>query len=244
MQVVPYQEKKTSKKAQVAEMFNNISGRYDFLNHVLSFGIDHYWRWRAVNLLRKHRPRRILDIATGTGDFALAALRLQPEKIIGVDISTGMLTHGRRKVAKRQLEDKIELREGDSEQLDFESHYFDAVIVSFGVRNFENLARGLADMYRVLRPGGAVVILEFSKPRRFPVKQIYQFYFQYVLPTVGRWVSGDGAAYRYLPASVQQFPEGEVFVEILNRTGFTATRAIPLTFGISSIYYAEKPAVA
>ncbi|MGY8793453.1 MAG: ubiquinone/menaquinone biosynthesis methyltransferase, partial [Gammaproteobacteria bacterium] len=164
MNVLPYKDKDTSKKEQIAAMFNSISGKYDFLNHFLSLGIDILWRKRAVRLLKNHQPKLILDIATGTGDFAIEALSLNPEKIIGVDISEGMLSIGREKLIKKNLTDKIELLSGDSEVLPFEDNFFDAVIVSFGVRNFENLEKGLSDMLRVLKPGGKVVILEFSKP--------------------------------------------------------------------------------
>ncbi|OYX10444.1 MAG: bifunctional demethylmenaquinone methyltransferase/2-methoxy-6-polyprenyl-1,4-benzoquinol methylase, partial [Algoriphagus sp. 32-45-6] len=171
MSVVPYKDKQDPKKAQVAEMFNNISPKYDLLNHVLSLGIDIIWRKKAVKMLKKDQPKLILDIATGTGDFAIEALALNPDKIIGVDISEGMLSEGRKKMVKKGLQDKIEMHLGDSEGLQFEDNKFDAVIVSFGVRNFENLEKGLADMYRVLKPGGKTVILEFSKPKAFPMKQ-------------------------------------------------------------------------
>jgi len=187
MNVLPYKDKDTSKKEQIAAMFNSISGKYDFLNHFLSLGIDILWRKRAVRLLKNHQPKLILDIATGTGDFAIEALSLNPEKIIGVDISEGMLSIGREKLIKKNLTDKIELLSGDSEVLPFEDNFFDAVIVSFGVRNFENLEKGLSDMLRVLKPGGKVVILEFSKPKSFPFKQIYQFYFQWILPKIGKF---------------------------------------------------------
>jgi demethylmenaquinone methyltransferase/2-methoxy-6-polyprenyl-1,4-benzoquinol methylase len=195
MNVLPYKDKNTSKKEQIAAMFNSISGKYDFLNHFLSLGIDILWRKRAVRLLKKHQPKLILDIATGTGDFAIEALSLNPEKIIGVDISEGMLSVGREKLIKKNLTDKIELISGDSEFLPFKDNFFDAVIVSFGVRNFENLEKGLSDMLRVLKPGGKVVILEFSKPKSFPFKQIYQFYFQWILPKIGKLFSNNHAAY-------------------------------------------------
>jgi demethylmenaquinone methyltransferase/2-methoxy-6-polyprenyl-1,4-benzoquinol methylase len=182
MSVVPYKDQKEGKKEQVATMFNNISKRYDLLNHVLSLGIDIIWRKKAVKLLKKDQPKLILDIATGTGDFAIEALALNPDKIIGVDISEGMLAQGRIKLKKRGLDHLIELQTGDSEKLLFEDNKFDAVIVSFGVRNFENLSKGLADMYRVLKPGGKTVIVEFSKPSSFPMKQIYNFYFTHNFP--------------------------------------------------------------
>lgn len=240
MAVVPYKEKTTGKKEQVAEMFNSISGKYDFLNHFLSLGIDILWRKKAVKLLEKDQPKTLLDIATGTGDFAIEALKLQPEKVIGVDISEGMLEVGREKLKKKKLDHIIDLQLGDSEKLLFDNNIFDAVIVSFGVRNFENLEMGVADMYRVLKPGGKTVILEFSKPTKFPFKNIYNFYFKSILPKIGRLVSKDQAAYTYLPESVQAFPDGSGFLSVLNKVGFKNTRCKPLTFGISSIYIGEK----
>ncbi|MBT5506609.1 bifunctional demethylmenaquinone methyltransferase/2-methoxy-6-polyprenyl-1,4-benzoquinol methylase UbiE [Cyclobacteriaceae bacterium] len=240
MNVLPYKDKNTSKKEQIAAMFNSISGKYDFLNHFLSLGIDILWRKRAVRLLKKHQPKLILDIATGTGDFAIEALSLNPEKIIGVDISEGMLSVGREKLIKKNLTDKIELISGDSEFLPFKDNFFDAVIVSFGVRNFENLEKGLSDMLRVLKPGGKVVILEFSKPKSFPFKQIYQFYFQWILPKIGKLISKNHAAYTYLPDSVEAFPDGDDFLNILNKIGFQKNQCTPLTLGISSIYSGSK----
>jgi len=240
MNVLPYKDKNTSKKEQIAAMFNSISGKYDFLNHFLSLGIDILWRKRAVRLLKKHQPKLILDIATGTGDFAIEALSLNPKKIIGVDISEGMLSVGREKLIKKNLTDKIELISGDSEFLPFEDNFFDAVIVSFGVRNFENLEKGLSDMLRVLKPGGKVVILEFSKPKSFPFKQIYQFYFQWILPKIGKLISKNHAAYTYLPDSVEAFPDGDDFLNILNKIGFQKNQCTPLTLGISSIYSGSK----
>lgn len=240
MNVLPYKDKNTSKKEQIAAMFNSISGKYDFLNHFLSLGIDILWRKRAVRLLKKDQPKLILDIATGTGDFAIEALSLNPEKIIGVDISEGMLSVGREKLIKKNLTDKIELISGDSEFLPFEDNFFDAVIVSFGVRNFENLEKGLSDMLRVLKPGGKVVILEFSKPKSFPFKQIYQFYFQWILPKIGKLISKNHAAYTYLPDSVEAFPDGDDFLNILNKIGFQKNQCTPLTLGISSIYSGSK----
>jgi demethylmenaquinone methyltransferase/2-methoxy-6-polyprenyl-1,4-benzoquinol methylase len=240
MNVLPYKDKDTSKKEQIAAMFNSISGKYDFLNHFLSLGIDILWRKRAVRLLKNHQPKLILDIATGTGDFAIEALSLNPEKIIGVDISEGMLSVGREKLIKKNLTDKIELLSGDSEVLPFEDNFFDAVIVSFGVRNFENLEKGLSDMLRVLKPGGKVVILEFSKPKSFPFKQIYQFYFQWILPKIGKLISKNHAAYTYLPDSVEAFPDGDDFLNILNKIGFQKNQCTPLTLGISSIYSGSK----
>jgi len=240
MTVLPYKEKNTAKKEQVAEMFNNISKKYDFLNHFLSLGIDIIWRKKAVKMLRSDKPKLILDIATGTGDFAIEALALNPEKVIGVDISEGMLEMGRKKMKQKGLEDKIELRMGDSEKLLFDDNKFDAIIVSFGVRNFENLEKGLSDMFRVLKEGGKVVILEFSTPKKFPMKQLYNFYFKAILPKIGKLVSKDNAAYTYLPESVGAFPDGENFLSVLKKAGFKETKCKSLTFGISSIYTGLK----
>jgi demethylmenaquinone methyltransferase / 2-methoxy-6-polyprenyl-1,4-benzoquinol methylase len=239
MKVVPYNEE-TSKKEQVAKMFNNISHRYDFLNHFLSLGIDKLWRKQAISLLRSRSPKFILDVATGTGDFAIQALTLNPDKVIGVDISTGMLDMGRVKIREQKLESRIELLEGDSENLPFEENKFDAITVAFGVRNFENLELGLREIKRVLKPGGMLVVLEFSKPRAFPFKQLYNFYFKSILPGVGRMVSADKAAYTYLPASVEAFPDGNDFIQVLQRVGFNETQCRTLTFGISSIYTGTK----
>jgi len=240
MSVVPYKDQQGGKKAQVANMFNNISKRYDLLNHLLSMGIDIIWRKKAIKLLQKDQPKVILDIATGTGDFAIEALALNPDKVIGVDISEGMLAEGKKKIKNKNLDHLIELQMGDSEKLLFEENKFDAVIVSFGVRNFENLEKGLADMYRVLKPGGKTVILEFSKPKKFPFKQGYNFYFKYILPQIGKLVSKDQSAYTYLPESVQAFPDGDDFLTVLKKVGFINTKCRPLTFGISSIYIGEK----
>ncbi len=240
MTVIPYKDKQGSKKEQVASMFDNISGKYDFLNHFLSMGIDIAWRKKAIRMLKKEQPKQILDIATGTGDFAIEALALNPDKVTGVDISEGMLAVGREKMQKRGLSEKIELLSGDSEQLQFEDNKFDAVIVSFGVRNFENLEKGLADMLRVMKPGGKTVILEFSKPKIFPFKQMYSFYFKWILPKIGNTISKDQAAYTYLPESVREFPDGKNFLQILDKVGFKETKCRPLTLGISSIYIGTK----
>ncbi len=221
-------------------MFNRISKRYDFLNHFLSLGIDISWRKKAIKLLEPQSPKHILDIATGTGDFAIQAMSLNPEKIVGVDISQGMLEIGRQKISKKGLQEKINLQLGDSENLEFNDNNFDAVIVSFGVRNFEDLNRGLKEMYRVLKPNGNAVILEFSKPQEFPFKQIYGWYFENVLPRIGRMVSKDKSAYRYLPESVEQFPSGQGFIDKLKAVGFKNCICKKVTFGVSSIYMAKK----
>ncbi len=240
MSVVPYKEQSISKKEQVAQMFNSISGRYDFLNHFLSLGIDKKWRKKAIKILAATNPKTILDVATGTADFAIQALSINPDKVVGVDISEGMLDVGRKKILERSLSDKIELKSGDSENLPFPDNNFDAVTVGFGVRNFENLQKGLMEINRVMKPGAILVVLEFSRPTRFPFKQGYNFYFKFVLPKIGRWVSRDKSAYTYLPESVEAFPDGDKFLAILHETGFKNTACKPLTFGVSSIYTAQK----
>lgn len=238
--VTPYKDQTTSKKEQVATMFDNIAPKYDFLNQLLSLGIHKGWRRKAIRLLEVQKPKTILDIATGTADFAIEAMKLNPTKVVGVDISEGMLKLGRDKINKLGLQNKIELKTGDSESLPFSDNSFDAITVGFGVRNFENLEKGVADIYRVLNPDGMLVILEFSKPIHFPVKQVYNFYFKYVTPFVGKLFSKDSSAYTYLPESVNAFPAGEEFLKILNKAGFKESKAISLTFGIASIYIARK----
>jgi demethylmenaquinone methyltransferase/2-methoxy-6-polyprenyl-1,4-benzoquinol methylase len=238
--VTPYKDSSTGKKEQVATMFDNIAPKYDFLNQLLSLGIHKGWRKKAINLLAPEKPKTILDIATGTGDFAIAAMKLNPDKVIGVDISEGMLKLGVEKVKKLGLENKIELKTGDSENLPFGDNTFDAITVGFGVRNFENLEKGIADIYRVLKSNGSLAILEFSKPKKFPVKQVYSIYFRYITPFIGKLFSKDSSAYTYLPESVNAFPDGEAFINILKKAGFKDPKAIPLTFGIASIYFAKK----
>ncbi|MEQ8302363.1 MAG: bifunctional demethylmenaquinone methyltransferase/2-methoxy-6-polyprenyl-1,4-benzoquinol methylase UbiE [Cyclobacteriaceae bacterium] len=240
MTVLPYKQEQSGKKEQVAKMFDNISGNYDFLNHFLSLGIDISWRKKAIKLLGEVEPKQILDVATGTGDVAIMALSLNPDKVMGADISAGMLEVGKEKLKAKKMEDKIELILADSENLPFEENKFDGVIVAFGVRNFENLEKGLSEMLRVTRAGGKIVVLEFSKPARFPFKQLYNFYFKFVLPKIGRWISSDSSAYTYLPESVQAFPDGSDFVNILKRLGYKNTTCKPLTFGVSSIYTGIK----
>jgi demethylmenaquinone methyltransferase / 2-methoxy-6-polyprenyl-1,4-benzoquinol methylase len=240
MSVVPYKDAQASKKSQVAQMFNSIAGKYDFLNHFLSAGIDIYWRKQAVKIMGQNKPALLLDIATGTGDFAIEALQLNPQKIIGVDISEGMLAVGQEKIKKKNLTGKIELQLGDSENLAFADNTFDGTMAAFGVRNFENLTQGLSEMYRVLKPGGRIVILEFSKPQAFPFKQVYNFYFKQILPVFGKLISKDQSAYTYLPESVQAFPDGPDFINILKQVGFKNTQWHSLTFGISSIYTGLK----
>lgn len=243
MAAVPYKNSNQSKKVQVEEMFDQISHRYDLLNHILSVNIDKTWRRRAVKMLKAFQPKTILDIATGTADFAIAAQRLNPEKITGIDLSEGMLKIGRQKVEKKGLSHLIELRKADSEALPFESQSFDAAIVGFGVRNFENLEQGLTEIFRVLRPGGVFVVLEFSLPKSKVFRRLYFFYFLKVLPWLGRLVSKDNRAYTYLPESVREFPDGEDFARILEKAGFEKCRWVPQTFGIATIYEAQKPKI-
>ena len=238
--VKPYNSNEKSKKQEVAEMFNNISHRYDFLNHFLSMGIDRIWRKKAIRILKPDHPKFLLDIATGTGDFAIAALKLHPDKIIGLDISTGMLEKGREKLKKRKIDHKIELHEGDSENIPFPDNTFDGITVGFGVRNFENLEKGLKEMLRVLKPGKTAVILEFSKPRKFPVKQLFGFYSRRIIPFFGRKISKDKAAYSYLPESVEAFPEGTAFVTIMEKCGYKDIRTKTVSGGIATIYYGKK----
>lgn len=238
--VVPYKNQSKGKKEQVADMFNSISHKYDFLNHLLSGGIDIIWRKKAIKLLKNKGIKTMLDIATGTGDFAIEALKIKPEKITGVDISEGMLAFGKEKIKKMGLDHIIHLQKGDSEKLPFSDNNFDAVIVSFGVRNFENLEKGLRDMFRVTKPGGYCLVLEFSNPRHFPMKQLYAFYSRFILPLLGRLISKDPAAYTYLPESVQAFPDGPNFIEKFETAGFQATQWIPMTGGICSIYFGQK----
>ncbi|MNS05725.1 Demethylmenaquinone methyltransferase [compost metagenome] len=238
--VVPLPESDLNKKEQVAGMFDRIAGKYDFLNHLLSLGIDKGWRKKAIRSIEPIQPKQILDVATGTGDFAIACLAIHPDKVTGVDISEGMLAVGRTKMKEKQLEDKISLMYGDSEQLPFEDNSFDAITCAYGVRNFENLEKGLSQMQRVLRSGGRLAILEFSHPKKFPFRQLYKFYFRYILPTIGKAVSKDATAYTYLPQSVAAFPEGQDFLKILSKCGFKQVKARPLTFGITTLYTAEK----
>lgn len=229
-----------SKKQEVAQMFDNIAFRYDFLNTLLSAGIHKSWRKKCVNKLKSLNPKMILDVATGTGDFAIACAKLNPEKIIGIDISEGMMKFGRKKITKIKLDQLIELKTGDAETVDFGDNTFDAVTVGFGVRNFENLEKGLHNIYRILKPGGRLIVLEFSYPRKFPVKQLYNFYFSYVTPVIGKLFSKDNRAYSYLPESVKAFPDNERFIEVLKKCNFKNTEFKSLSFGIAAIYQGEK----
>ncbi len=240
--IVPDTASNLSKKAQVADMFNNIAGRYDFLNHFLSMGIDKGWRKKAIAAVAQIQPQAILDVATGTGDMAIAAAKtIQPKKITGVDIADQMLEVGRKKITDNNLNGVITIQTGDSEAMPFGTGEFDAVMCAYGVRNFEHLEVGLAEMCRVLRPGGKVVILEFSHPTRAGFKQLFGFYFKYILPTLGKLVSKHSKAYTYLPQSVMAFPEGKKFCEILEQCGFKDAKARPLTFGVTTLYTAYRP---
>lgn len=239
--VVPYSESEKSKKEQVAGMFDQIAFRYDFLNRFLSGGIDIYWRKQAIKELKEIKPQIILDVATGTADVAIMASKyLRPEKVIGIDISEGMLQLGREKIAKLLLSNHIELQHGDSEAINFEENTFDAVTVAFGVRNFQNLEQGLREMYRVLKPDGKVVILEFSQPRQILFKGFYNLYMKLVCPGVGKWISKNRDAYKYLHNSVKAFPEGETFLHILQQVGFSTTSLKRLSLGICTIYCGRK----
>ena len=220
-------------------MFDNIADNYDLLNHSLSFGIDYYWRRKAIKQLTNN-PKTILDVATGTADFAISAYKIKKSKIIGIDISEGMIKVGKKKIKKRGLEDKIELQIADSEKIPFSENSFDAITAGFGVRNYENLEKGLSEMHRVLKINGIVTILEPSKPKAFPLKQIFNIYFHKILPIIGGLFSKDNYAYTYLPNSVEVFPSGEDFIQHLKNVGFKNCRHIPLSFGIVDLYVAIK----
>lgn len=239
--VKPYKDSDLGKKEQVAQMFDNISENYDGLNRVISFGIDVKWRKKVVQLVGKNNPKQILDIATGTGDLAiLMANTLTPEKVVGLDISTGMLEVGKQKIQKANLSNTIDMVVGDSENIPFDDNTFDAITVSFGVRNFENLDKGLQEIHRVLKPGGIFVVLETSNPTKFPFKQGYKFYTSVILPLIGKLFSKDKVAYGYLSKSANTFPFGKAFNNILEKNGFINATNIPVTFGVASIYTGSK----
>lgn len=238
--VKPYKTSALGKKEQVTQMFDKISGSYDGLNRVISFGIDIKWRKRVVKILKKKNPKNILDIATGTGDLAINLVKTGAEQIIGLDISKGMLEVGKKKVADKDLNSTIKMIVGDSENLPFADHSFDAVTVAFGVRNFENLEKGLSEIYRVLKPSGTFVVLETSIPTKSPFKQGYWFYTKNILPLIGKLFSKDGSAYAYLSESAAVFPYGQAFNNILGKIGFIAMENRPQTFGVASIYIATK----
>lgn len=239
--VTPYEDRDRSKKDQVEEMFDNIAHRYDFLNHLLSLGIDNLWRRRAVRHIAQNAPDVVMDMATGTGDFAFEiARRTDASRVVGFDLSEGMLAVGRQKAVRKSLQDVVVFEKGDSEDMVYDDDSFDAMTVGFGVRNFEHLTTGLAEMHRVLRPGGDLVILEVSRPTRFPMKQIFNLYFLHILPLIGRLFSRDHRAYSYLPESVGAFPHGDDFVAILHEVGFRDVEYKPLTFGICAMYTCRK----
>ena len=238
--IVPYKDSGLSKKQQVARMFDSIAFRYDFINRFLSGGIDIRWRKKAIRELESLHPRHVLDVATGTGDVAILLYRmLKPDHVTGIDISEGMLELGRKKIAKQMLNNRIELVGGDSEAIKFPDESFDAVTVAFGVRNFEHLRNGLQEMFRVLKPGGRLVVLEFSKPRK-ALKGFYNLYMKIIAPGVGNLISHNREAYQYLNDSVKAFPEGKDFIDILNEVGYTGTYLKTLSLGICTIYCGEK----
>lgn len=237
--VTPYNSGE-SKKEQVAKMFDNISHRYDFLNSLLSLGIHKGWRKKCVGILAKRNPETILDVATGTADFAIECAKLKPLKITGVDISEGMMKVGREKISKAGLENIITLESGNAETLSYGDNSFDAIVVGFGVRNFQDLEKGLKNLNRILKPGGKIVILEFSYPTNFLIKAGYSFYFSYITPLIGKIFSKDPRAYTYLMESVKAFPNNENFVSVLNSCGFTQTSFKSLSFGVAAIYEGSK----
>ncbi|MFN3639844.1 MAG: bifunctional demethylmenaquinone methyltransferase/2-methoxy-6-polyprenyl-1,4-benzoquinol methylase UbiE [Flavobacterium sp.] len=238
--ITPYKDSQLGKKEQVAQMFDNISGNYDNLNRVISFGSDIKWRKKVIKIVSEKQPKNILDIATGTGDLAIMMASLQPNKIIGLDISAGMLDVGRKKISKKSLDHTIDMVLGDSENMPFDDNSFDAITVAFGIRNFENLEKGLAEILRVLKPGGVFVILETSVPKKFPFKQGYHVYTRYIMPTIGKMFSRDKSAYAYLSESANHFPYGEALNNILKKIGFIDLKALPQTFGVATIYSASK----
>lgn len=229
-----------AKKEAVKEIFNDIAPKYDLLNHFLSLNIDKRWRRKAIGYIRPEEKGELLDVACGTGDFSIAAYRAGVQKVTGIDISVNMVAIGQKKVDDLGLTPYITLQAGDSEQIEFEDEHFDVVTVAFGVRNFEHLEAGLREMQRVLKKGGKVVILEFSMPEHFPMKQLYKFYFRHILPVLGGWISGNKGAYTYLPESVMKFPQGKAFLDILKGCGFEQATQRKLTFGIASIYVGVK----
>lgn len=238
--VKPYSDSDLSKKEQVEQMFDNISEKYDLLNRILSMGIDVQWRKKVVKSVQRSKPQRILDIATGTGDLAIQMAKATDAKITGFDLSAGMLEVGKKKIAKENLSERIEMIQGDAEKMPFDNDVFDVITVAFGVRNFEHLNVGLAEIHRVLKPGGKFIILEFSQPEAFPMKQLYAFYSKQILPRIGKKISKDQSAYTYLPDSVKAFPYGKEMIGILKNANFTQSSNKKLTFGIASIYESSK----
>ncbi|HLV23781.1 MAG TPA: bifunctional demethylmenaquinone methyltransferase/2-methoxy-6-polyprenyl-1,4-benzoquinol methylase UbiE [Moheibacter sp.] len=238
--VKPYSDSELGKKEQVEQMFDNISEKYDLLNRILSMGIDVSWRKKVVKSVQKENPSTILDIATGTGDLAISMAQATQAKITGFDLSAGMLEVGKKKIAEQNLNNRIEMIQGDAENMPFADNSFDVITVAFGVRNFENLEKGLNEIYRVLKPGGKFIILEFSQPQSFPMKQLYAFYSKAILPKIGKKISKDQSAYTYLPDSVKAFPYGEKMKKILKKSKFVEPYDKKLTFGIASIYESKK----
>ena len=239
-QVLPYVQNKNSKKFQVRRMFDSISHRYDFINRIISGGLDIKWRKNLVKVLKPKKPKKILDVATGTGDLAIALGETLASEIIGIDISEQMLEIGKKKVERNQLKN-IKMEIGDGEKINYPNNYFDAVTVSFGVRNFENLDKGLLEIYRVLKPGSELVILETSIPQSFPLNYLYHLYTLYFLPLIGSFFSKDKSAYKYLSSSAKSFPFGKAFNKILKKNGFVVIDNIPQSFGVASIYHSQKP---
>lgn len=238
--ITPYKNDELGKKEQVTKMFDTVSSNYDFLNRVLTFGLDIKWRKKVVNIVAKNKAKNILDIATGTGDLAIMLSKINDAKIVGLDISKGMLNVAKEKVLTKKLNHKIELVLGDSENLNFKDETFDAITVGYGVRNFEDLDKGLQEIYRVLKPNGVFVVLETSQPSKFPIKQLFTFYSKYIIPFVGGLFSKDKKAYSYLPKSAALFPFGKKFNNILLKNGFNTAVDYPVAFGISTIYKATK----
>jgi demethylmenaquinone methyltransferase/2-methoxy-6-polyprenyl-1,4-benzoquinol methylase len=238
---IPYKESSEGKKDQIRNMFDNISGNYDRLNQMLSLGIERIWKKKLVNAIKETHPKKILDIATGTADIAvLQAERIPNASIIGLDLAPKMIEYASEKVRKKNLQDRIELVVGDSENLQYDDNSFDAVSISFGVRNFENLEKGLSEINRVIKKGGKIFVLEFSKPTIFPYKQLFNFYFGNILPRIGSWISKDKSAYTYLFESVQSFPDYEKFTDVLERCGFKNCKWKAFTLGICCLYIGEK----
>lgn len=238
--ITPYKDSNLGKKEQVAQMFDTISGNYDDLNRVISFGIDVKWRKKVLKIVSDKQPNTVLDIATGTGDLAILMANTSAKEIIGLDISAGMLEVGKKKITEKKLDNKIQMVLGDSENIPYPDNYFDAITVAFGVRNFETLEKGLAEILRVLKPNGVFVILETSVPTKFPYKQGYAFYTKYILPTIGKLFSKDKVAYKYLSDSANEFPFGEALNNILRKVGFIEVEDLPQTFGVATIYKASK----
>jgi len=238
--VTPYKDSDLAKKQQVSKMFDQISGGYDNLNRVISLGMDKSWRKKVIKTIVNHQPEKVLDIATGTGDLVISLAEKGLDNIVGLDLSNGMLEVARKKVKAKNFDKQIELVQGDSENLPYEDNYFDAISVAFGVRNFENLEKGLGEIYRVLKPGGIFIVLETAVPQKFPFKQGYVFYTKYILPTIGKIFSKDKSAYGYLSESASVFPNGEDFNNILRKIGFTNVEDKPQTMGVASIYKSSK----